>query len=72
MDLGSKENPITHGGPDRRYKFCLCRKCKQVKHCTPNDDFWGKDGQPLLCSDCCGPYGGNSPPVEKETANAPL
>lgn len=50
---GSAERPYTVAGPtDRGYKFCRCSECKEIGLCTPNSDYWGNDGEPLLCEPC--------------------
>jgi hypothetical protein len=48
----TRENPITHGGTDRGYKMCQCSRCKRVSECTPSNDFYGGEGDPLLCWAC--------------------
>jgi hypothetical protein len=67
---GTRENPFTHAGKNRQReqgKYCKCRHCGNVEICTPRRDFWGGDGQPLLCDDCRGPYGENNLPVEMQS-----
>jgi hypothetical protein len=48
--------PITHGGPDRRYRECRCSRCGLVATCKPMSDFYTrtKDGStgPLYCLSC--------------------
>ena len=64
---GSKERPYTHAtkkGTDRQNKVCKCHKCGGIERCTPIRDFWGAEGQPLLCDDCRGAYGKNDLPKE--------
>jgi hypothetical protein len=43
---------ITHGGADRRYKMCQCYRCKKISECTLENDFYGFEGEPLLCWTC--------------------
>ena len=47
-------DPITHGGVDRRYKRCRCSKCKTVRECTPDFDFYTRDSPEglLECETC--------------------
>lgn len=40
---------ITHGGPDRRFRVCRCRRCGIEARCTPGFDFF------VLPDDPCGP-----------------
>lgn len=42
MATGTKEDPYTVADRDvdRRYKWCRCQVCSQVKQCTPDCDFW--------------------------------
>lgn len=52
--LGMKK-PITHGGSDRGYKMCKCRRCEIVTKCTPRFDFYTTDDEgngPLICERC--------------------
>lgn len=54
--MNTPENPITHGGEDRGYKFCLCSECGMTAQCTPRFDFYtrteaGPNG-PLVCERC--------------------
>jgi hypothetical protein len=49
---GTRENQFTHAGKNRQReqgKYCKCRRCGNVEVCTPERDFWGGNGQPLLC-----------------------
>lgn len=51
--LGTRENPITHDGPDRRWKFCKCANCSRIEQCTPMLDFYSqKDRDALWCQRC--------------------
>ena len=45
--------PLTHEGPDRRWKMCLCSKCGTVAEGTPTFDFYDSGpGTPLVCENC--------------------
>lgn len=37
---------------DRCWKKCKCSTCGTIAECEPNFDFYGKDGEPLVCEDC--------------------
>lgn len=53
--LGTKANPIKHGGVPRGYKVCECQTCKRVAVCHPGFDFYtepGTDEGPLFCEGC--------------------
>lgn len=56
IGTGTKDDPFTHG---------KCRDCGKVAKVTPRFDYWGKEGQPLLCDRCKGPYGSNPHRVEQ-------
>ena len=49
------EQPITHGGPDRRMQVCKCARCERVAVCTPHNDFYtlGDDRNGLLYCEGC-------------------
>lgn len=42
----------THKDADLRMEMCQCSNCKVVAQCTPAFDFYGDDGEPLLCEPC--------------------
>jgi len=37
---------------DLRYRRCRCSVCGFEATCTPDCDFYGDDGAPLLCEAC--------------------
>jgi hypothetical protein len=51
---GTRANPITHGGPDRRHRWCRCSDCGCVALCTPRFDFYTRQDPrgPLVCERC--------------------
>ncbi len=50
------EEVVTHDGPDRQYRMCLCSECGEVQRCVPANDFYAREGAPvgapLVCSGC--------------------
>ncbi len=67
FELGTWENPITHGVKDnssRSGKFHKCRRCKVIAKATLSRDFFGSENQPVTCKSCSGPYGQNNLPLE--------
>ena len=46
---------ITTGSKDtseRCWKMCKCSKCGTVAECEPNFDFYGGEGELLICENC--------------------
>lgn len=44
---------ITHAdNQDRRYKECFCSVCKTSGICIPAHDYYGSNGEPLVCEPC--------------------
>lgn len=37
---------------DARGKLCRCSVCGDVSRCTPINDFYGEEGEPLKCEKC--------------------
>ncbi len=67
FELGTWENPITHGIKDnfsRAGKFHKCGRCKVIAKATPSRDFFGSENQPVTCKSCSGPYRQNNLPLE--------
>ncbi len=57
--MANDDGVLTHSGPDRRYRMCLCSVCKEVQQCVPVNDFYVEppaegdtDPKPLICSGC--------------------
>lgn len=51
--MTTEEQVLTHAGEeDRRHRMCKCGTCGDVSRCTPSNDFYGKDGEPLQCERC--------------------
>jgi len=46
------EKVYTRRDGDIRYQKCRCAKCGFEAECTPACDFYGEDGEPLLCEGC--------------------
>ena len=49
--------PLTHAGPgkdtdDRRDRVCRCAECGHQAQSSIVNDFYGEDGEPLLCERC--------------------
>ncbi len=42
----------THQVGDLRRQMCRCSVCEIEGQCTPSNDFYGQDGDPLLCERC--------------------
>lgn len=50
-----EDEVITYGSKeasDRCWKKCKCSKCDTVAECEPTFDFYGADGEPLICENC--------------------
>ncbi len=57
MSTGTKENPIASSldpmVDQRGGKYCLCGSCLNIKRCTPDTDFYKREGlHYLLCESC--------------------
>lgn len=53
--LGSFENPCTWQNStkfQRQFQFCYCDSCGRVARCVPSFDFYGGQGEPLVCETC--------------------
>lgn len=51
----SDEVVLTHRGTnptEAQRKLCKCHLCGTVARCTPWFDFYGEEGDPLLCEIC--------------------
>lgn len=60
----SAQRIVTHGGHDNRFKLCRCNGCKRVAVCTPDRDFYTRDGDPrgpLYCFGCLMSVGPKTP-----------
>lgn len=50
---GDSISIYTHAdGSDRRWQNCRCSVCGTIQQCTPDNDFYGDDGEPLICESC--------------------
>jgi hypothetical protein len=51
----TRDNPATAMRPGGwPYMWCKCALCELVAICTPDFDFYGTSGLPLVCEDCFG------------------
>ena len=52
----AKEPVVTHGGASYAWRLCRCSECGVERHCTPDFDFYVREGQPedgpLVCEPC--------------------
>jgi hypothetical protein len=37
---------------ERKHQWCRCAMCGVVERCTPSNDFYGQEGEGLVCERC--------------------
>lgn len=52
----TRDDPLTHGGTDRRGRWCKCSECGRVEMCCVAFDFYIRPSRtfdaPLTCEQC--------------------